>query len=104
MSLMQSQIGPVIVKVFSGLEPEGEEYRGCRITFLGSNPVTARAWKMLEGRWVDVDTLVNATVIEQGKFLTITGTSKALVNEVGLTPSNAQVRWEVENLGCTNCN
>ena len=101
---MQSQIGPVNVKVFSGLEPEGEEYNRCRITFLGSSPVTAKLWKMWDGRWLDVDTLSQATVVEQGKSMMISGTSKALTAEVGLDPANAQVRWEVEVLGCSNCN
>jgi len=101
---MQSQIGPVNVKVFSGLEPDGEEYKRCRISFLGSNPVTAKMWKMWDGRWLEVDTLTHASVVEKGKDSMIVGTSKALTVEVGLSSSNAQVRWEVEYVGCRNCN
>lgn len=101
---MQSQIGPVNIKVFSGLEPEGEEYRRCRITFLGSSPVTAKMWKMHDGRWLEVDTLSAAVVVEQGKSMLISGVSRTLVREIGLDSKNAQVRWEVEVLGCQNCN
>lgn len=104
MSVMQSQIGPVNVKVFSGLEPEGEEYRRCRVTFLGSSPVTAKMWRLHDGRWLDVDTLSEASVLEQGNTMMITGVSKALIQEVGLDQSNAKVRWEVEYVGCRNCN
>ena len=101
---MQSQVGPVNVKVFSGLEPEGDEYTRCRITFLGSNPVTVKMWRMWDGRWMEVDTLIDATVNEDQQEMSISGTSKALIDEVGLEVSNAQVRWEVETVGCANCN
>lgn len=98
---MQSQIGPVNVKVFSGLEPEGDEYKRCRITFFGNK---AKMYHMFDSRWHEVDTLANTSVVERGKDCTITGTSRSLIVEVGLAPSNAQVRWEVEYVGCRNCN
>lgn len=91
-----SQIGVANVKVFSGLEPDGEEYRTCRLTFLGDK---VALWRFFEGRWLQVDVLSSATTVGD----TVTGVSKSLVQEVGLAPANAQVRWEIEEVGCRNC-
>ena len=102
--MLKSQIAPVNVKVFAGLGPDGDEYPKCRITTLGSNPVTAKLWQRWDGRWHEVDTLSNASYTESGSTMTFLGTSRSLVTEVGLAPSNAQARWEVEFIGCTSCN
>lgn len=91
-----TQIGLANVKVFSGLEPDGEEYRTCRLTFLGDK---VALWRFFEGRWLQVDVLSAVTVVDD----VITGVSKSLVQEVGLEPINARVRWEIEEVGCRNC-
>lgn len=101
---MRPVIGPVSVSIFHGLEPEGEEYRRCRLTFLGDSPTTAQLWQFVGGRWLLVDTLTTASVVETDAGMVITGASRTLISEVGLDPANAQARWNVEATGCQNCN
>ena len=100
---MQSEIGPVDVTVYAGLEPDGETYRRCRITVLGAAPISARLYKFWSGRWLPVDTITNASYSGTGDRGVFVGTSRALVVEVGLLPSNAEVRWDVNFVGCTSC-
>ena len=100
MRSMRTQINLANVKVYSGIEPDGDEYLRCRVTFLGDK---VALWKFWEGKFMQVDVLSNVTMVEVGKQITLKGTSRALVTEVGLEPENAQVRWEIEEIGCPNC-
>lgn len=92
------------VTMFGALDPEGEIYEKCRLTFIG-NPadVVLYHWVPVYERWQRVDRLTQAQVLSNGRQHTITGISDALVYEVGVDPSEAKVRWEITEKGCSSC-
>ena len=91
--------------MYGGLDPEGESYKGCRITLVGK-PANAvlYAKQFDQQRWGIIDRLTGASVTEQPDgTLLIEGRSEELINIVGVAPSEATVRWEVTPRGCRDC-
>lgn len=93
------------VTMYGALDPDGEVYTKCRLTILGK-PANVVLYRRLAGTddWKVVDQLSQAHVTENANgSLTITGISHTLVAEVGVQPSDATVRWEVQPKGCPTC-
>ena len=92
--------------MYGALDQDGETYANCRLGILGKPAsVVLYVWLPDEKRWRSADTLLRATVVEHPDgSMTMEGESQELVNVVGLPPEDARVRWEVEVIGCPDCN
>lgn len=106
---MNPSYGPVDVKLFGTVYPDGETITRGKITFLGESPfATARLYIWQQptnglGRFREFDTLTDTTIKEGHGMFTLIGTSQQLVNDVGLTGEEAKVTWEVTYEECANC-
>lgn len=106
---MNPSYGPVEVKLFGTVYPDGETVPKGKITLLGESPfATARLYVWQQptnglGRFREFDTLTDATIKEGIGMFTMTGISQQLVNDVGLTGDEARVTWEVFYEECSNC-
>lgn len=94
------------VVMFGSLDPDGEEFKRCRLTMLGT-PTNAVLYTHsdLDGeRWLPVDRLTNAKITDgpDGTF-TLEGVSDELVNIVGVPVGEAVVKWIVTPRGCRDC-
>lgn len=92
----------VDVQMFGALDPEGSTYHKCRIVSNG-NPANAVLYQRIDGRWQVVDQLAAAKITDTEAGYEFTGTSRQLVDEVGLPPDQAQARWVVTKRGCSTC-
>lgn len=100
---MNATIGPCTV-VLSGYVLEREEIKMAKITTLGESPnATLKVYQWDGNRHVEFDHLVDASVQNKGGSLIVEGTSRKMIEEIGLTPDNARVTWEVEVTGCEGC-
>jgi hypothetical protein len=90
------------VSITGGIHPDGEVMPKCRVATNGNRTVLS-SWDPERKRFREVDALVDTVASREGVHVTITGTSEALVNEVGLAPAAAQVVWRVRRKGCATC-
>jgi hypothetical protein len=84
--------------MFGGLDPEGAEYKRARIT-LNGDPGDAVLYMFEtepEPKWKPVDRITGTKITETNKGMSITGTSRELIDTVGVDPADAQVRWEIQ--------
>lgn len=106
---MNPSYGPVEVKLFGTVYPDGETVTKGKITLLGESPLaTARLYIWQQptngmGRFREFDTLTEAVIKEGIGMFTITGISQQMVNDVGLANEEARVTWEVSYEECGNC-
>ena len=93
------------VAMFGAFDPDGEEYKKCRLSMLGTPTNAVLYSRGIEGeRWTPVDRLTNASITDNPDgTMTIVGISDELVNVVGVAPTEATVRWEVTPRGCHDC-
>lgn len=93
------------VTVYGSLDTDGETYRRCRLTMLG-RPADVSLYSRVigTGNWKIVDKLSGALVSDNPDgSMTIVGTSRTLVDEIGVSEADASVRWEVRRVGCPDC-
>jgi len=107
---MASNIFNAKVTLIGGLYPDNEVISDGRITTLGSSPnLTAKLYqKDAEARrYRVVDVLTGCTVVESvvaGKErILFEGTSQQMIDEIGLRPEEAKVRWDATPFGCAAC-
>lgn len=100
---MQPTLGPAEVTVFNHLEQDGTIITPCRLTTNGST-VAVRLWNPDAHRFLPFDTITDAVFTERAGYTEITGTSKTLRSEIGLSRDDAQTRLHVKVTSCATCN
>lgn len=95
-------------------KPFGDELNPSRVTLLGDTPGQIMVKIYVAGlideenpeggyRWLEADSITDATVTAQGNTLLIEGTSQFLLREPGLVPGDATMQYVVSPKGCASC-
>lgn len=96
-------MGPAEVTVFNHLEADGTVIKPCRLTANGST-VVVRLWDDDAHRYRPFDTITDAVFTTRPGFTEIVGTSRTLVEEIGLSVADAQTKLQVKETRCSSCN
>lgn len=82
---------------------EGEVLRKARV-LLNGNPGSANLYIIVGQRPSFVDHLTETEAVDgPDGSIVVTGISQTLVDEVGVHPTDAKVKWVVHPKGCKSC-
>jgi len=90
------------VALYGTTFPEGEVLPKVQVTILGNEAklLARNAERMM---YETVDRITDIDIIEDDDLVTLTGISDQLVQEIGLTADQAEVKWVLTLKGCATC-
>ncbi len=90
--------GTVDIEGFTG----PDSFNRCLVTVNGDTAKLS-VYNEAKGRYTQHDILTSVKVDDRGRTVVLSGVSDTLVEEVGLKPADATVKWKVTVKGCATC-